>query len=240
MARSAGIPARVVTGFKGGTWNAYSGNYTIRNSDAHAWTEIWDPGSGAWLREDPLGCRGGTPTVEGGGRRRARGAHGPQLVRAPQQPARLLVPADRQLRPAVAGRHAEAVKSATDSSGKWLRAAFDGVCAPAQVVDPRPWDRAPHAQARPRRSRSRRACLAAGRDGRWRLDPWAGAGSWTGEARGRPLARRVDGPEALVSTSSACATGPRPPGRGRRRFSARRGRPLVRRRRRRASSRSTS
>ena len=42
LARSAGFPARVVTGFKGGTWNAYSGNYTIRNSDAHAWAEVWD------------------------------------------------------------------------------------------------------------------------------------------------------------------------------------------------------
>jgi transglutaminase-like putative cysteine protease len=54
LARSAGFPARVVTGFRGGTWNAYSNNFTIRNSDAHAWAEIFDEVSGSWLRADPL------------------------------------------------------------------------------------------------------------------------------------------------------------------------------------------
>lgn len=54
LARSAGFPARVATGFRGGTWNAYSNNFTIRNSDAHAWAEIFDEISGAWLRADPL------------------------------------------------------------------------------------------------------------------------------------------------------------------------------------------
>ncbi len=58
MARVAGFPSRVVTGFKGGSWNAYSNNFTIRNSDAHAWAEIFDEAAatyGAWLRSDPLG-----------------------------------------------------------------------------------------------------------------------------------------------------------------------------------------
>ena len=54
LAREAGFPARVVTGFKGGTWNGYSNNFTVRNSDAHAWAEIWDAKEGSWLREDPL------------------------------------------------------------------------------------------------------------------------------------------------------------------------------------------
>ncbi len=54
LARSAGFPARVATGFRGGTWNAYSNNFTIRNSDAHAWAEIFDEVSGSWLRADPL------------------------------------------------------------------------------------------------------------------------------------------------------------------------------------------
>src|SRR5262249_540086 len=64
LARTAGFPARVVTGFKGGTWNAYSNNFTIRNSDAHAWAEIFDEtaghGVGAWLRADPLGTSAGS------------------------------------------------------------------------------------------------------------------------------------------------------------------------------------
>ena len=53
LARTAGFPARVVTGFRGGSWNADSNNFTLRNSDAHAWVEIFDAESGAWLRADP-------------------------------------------------------------------------------------------------------------------------------------------------------------------------------------------
>jgi protein-glutamine gamma-glutamyltransferase len=52
LMRSAGIPARVVTGYQGGWWNA-SGNYLlVRNSDAHAWAEVWMPERG-WTRIDP-------------------------------------------------------------------------------------------------------------------------------------------------------------------------------------------
>jgi hypothetical protein len=67
LARAAGFPARVVTGFRGGTWNAYSNNFTIRNSDAHAWTEIFDERAGAWLRTDALAPEAGTQTTEGAG-----------------------------------------------------------------------------------------------------------------------------------------------------------------------------
>ena len=59
LARGAGLPARVVTGFKGGSWNAYSKNFMILNSDAHAWAEIWDDGRGGWLRADPLSAAAG-------------------------------------------------------------------------------------------------------------------------------------------------------------------------------------
>jgi transglutaminase-like putative cysteine protease len=52
LARAAGYPARLVTGFKGGTWNGFSNNLTVRNSNAHAWCEMWN-GAGAWLRVDP-------------------------------------------------------------------------------------------------------------------------------------------------------------------------------------------
>lgn len=53
LARSAGIPARVVTGFRGGSWNGFSGNFTLRNADAHAWCELYDADRGLWLRADP-------------------------------------------------------------------------------------------------------------------------------------------------------------------------------------------
>lgn len=54
LARSAGLPARVVTGFRGGSWNGYSNNFTVRNSEAHAWAEIFDEVAGGWRRVDPL------------------------------------------------------------------------------------------------------------------------------------------------------------------------------------------
>jgi hypothetical protein len=50
--RAAGVPARVVLGYLGGEHNA-AGNYLIvRQSDAHAWAEIWDDRTG-WQRVDP-------------------------------------------------------------------------------------------------------------------------------------------------------------------------------------------
>ena len=52
MMRAVGIPARIVTGYQGGDWNE-SGQYLlVRQSDAHAWTEVWQEGSG-WNRFDP-------------------------------------------------------------------------------------------------------------------------------------------------------------------------------------------
>ena len=50
--RAAGLPARVVTGYQGGEQNPVDGYYTIRQSDAHAWSEVWLPKLG-WTRFDP-------------------------------------------------------------------------------------------------------------------------------------------------------------------------------------------
>ena len=52
LMRAAGIPARVVTGYQGGARNEIGGYYTVRQSDAHAWSEVWLEGQG-WLRIDP-------------------------------------------------------------------------------------------------------------------------------------------------------------------------------------------
>jgi transglutaminase-like putative cysteine protease len=52
LMRAAGIPARVVTGYYGGTFNRYSDYWILRQSDAHAWDEIWIDGQG-WQRIDP-------------------------------------------------------------------------------------------------------------------------------------------------------------------------------------------
>ena len=52
LMRAAGIPARVVTGYQGGEWNPVGGYLVLRQSDAHAWTEVWLQGQG-WVRVDP-------------------------------------------------------------------------------------------------------------------------------------------------------------------------------------------
>lgn len=52
LARAAGISARVVVGYHGGEFNPLSGYLTIRQSDAHAWSEVWLEGQG-WIRVDP-------------------------------------------------------------------------------------------------------------------------------------------------------------------------------------------
>lgn len=52
LARAAGLPARVVTGYQGGELNALDGYVTVRQSDAHAWAEVWIDGQG-WQRVDP-------------------------------------------------------------------------------------------------------------------------------------------------------------------------------------------
>jgi len=53
LLRLGGVPSRVVTGYRGGEWNPWLRTITVRDSDAHAWVEAWDPGSGRWLRFDP-------------------------------------------------------------------------------------------------------------------------------------------------------------------------------------------
>lgn len=52
LMRAANIPSRIVTGYQGGELNT-EGNYLIvRQSDAHAWTEVWYDDEG-WTRVDP-------------------------------------------------------------------------------------------------------------------------------------------------------------------------------------------
>ena len=50
--RAAGVPARVVTGYQGGEVNPVSRQLVVKQSDAHAWTEVWLADLG-WLRVDP-------------------------------------------------------------------------------------------------------------------------------------------------------------------------------------------
>ena len=52
MMRVAGYPARVVIGYLGGELNPRANQITVRQSDAHAWTEYWSENLG-WVRVDP-------------------------------------------------------------------------------------------------------------------------------------------------------------------------------------------
>lgn len=52
LMRLAGIPARVVTGYQGGELNPLDNYMTLRQSDAHAWSEVY-LGDKGWVRVDP-------------------------------------------------------------------------------------------------------------------------------------------------------------------------------------------
>jgi transglutaminase-like putative cysteine protease len=52
LMRLAGVPARVVTGYQGGTWNMLGKFLEVKQADAHAWAEVWLDDSG-WTRVDP-------------------------------------------------------------------------------------------------------------------------------------------------------------------------------------------
>jgi hypothetical protein len=77
LVRAAGVPARIVTGFRGGVVNQLSGGIRVLNSDAHAWCEVWDEKEEVWLRVDPTP---GAMLVESG----AAGAAAAGLARMAQ------------------------------------------------------------------------------------------------------------------------------------------------------------
>ncbi|MGJ7579530.1 transglutaminaseTgpA domain-containing protein [Variovorax sp. RHLX14] len=55
LMRSLDVPARIVTGYQGGELNGVDGFWVVRQSDAHAWAEVWEAGRG-WVRIDPTGA----------------------------------------------------------------------------------------------------------------------------------------------------------------------------------------
>ena len=52
LMRALDVPARIVTGYQGGQVNNVDSFWTVRQSDAHAWAEVWMAGRG-WVRVDP-------------------------------------------------------------------------------------------------------------------------------------------------------------------------------------------
>ena len=64
LMRAAGVPARVVTGYQGGTLNTIDDYLVVRQRDAHAWAEVWLAGQG-WTRVDPTSAVAPARIMEG-------------------------------------------------------------------------------------------------------------------------------------------------------------------------------
>jgi transglutaminase-like putative cysteine protease len=56
MLRSQGIPARMAAGFAQGEYSAATGQYIVREADAHTWVEAYFPGYG-WIEFEPTSAQ---------------------------------------------------------------------------------------------------------------------------------------------------------------------------------------
>ncbi len=105
LARAAGVPARLVTGYLPGEFDPLSGTYVVQESDRHAWAEVFLNGAG-WVPFDSsprpeaaaLGRRGVHQSPQLGGLFRRR--YGDEVFRAvqssPQRLSQLLDGGPRQ------------------------------------------------------------------------------------------------------------------------------------------------
>jgi hypothetical protein len=66
MLRTHGVAARVVNGFLPGEYNEASGAFTVRQSDAHSWVEVYFPETKSWITFDPTPAAGRTEPVRSG------------------------------------------------------------------------------------------------------------------------------------------------------------------------------
>lgn len=60
MLRTQGLATRVVNGFLPGEYNDAAGAYTVRQSDAHSWVEVYFPQANSWVTFDPTPAAGRT------------------------------------------------------------------------------------------------------------------------------------------------------------------------------------
>lgn len=56
LARAAGLPARLVMGYAGGTYDPANARYVVTEADAHSWPEVYFPGYG-WIEFEPTASR---------------------------------------------------------------------------------------------------------------------------------------------------------------------------------------
>jgi hypothetical protein len=79
LMRALDVPARVVTGYQGGEVNSVDGFWTVRQSDAHAWAEVWEDGPAGCVWTPPALCRPGA-SVRFSACRRPQGVMATALV----------------------------------------------------------------------------------------------------------------------------------------------------------------
>lgn len=99
LARSAGLPARLVVGYITGTYDSTNARYIITEADAHAWPEIYFPGYG-WIEFEPTGGR-------------------PPIERAESAEDEIVWPEDSDIEPLV-DRGTEGVIPGVLTVGEWL------------------------------------------------------------------------------------------------------------------------
>ena len=91
LTRLLGIPARFVVGYTGGT-RLRNGSYEVKNTDAHAWTEVYFPSLG-WIRFEPTPAGQGTanaPNYMTAGT--GRGSNSDPIVKGTQTPGTSTTP----------------------------------------------------------------------------------------------------------------------------------------------------
>ena len=62
LARASGVPARLVVGYVGGTYDPVQATYTVREADAHSWVEVYFPQVG-WVEFEPTASQPGFQRV---------------------------------------------------------------------------------------------------------------------------------------------------------------------------------
>jgi transglutaminase-like putative cysteine protease len=103
LARSAGLPARMVIGYITGTYDSTNARYIVTEADAHAWPEIYFPGYG-WIEFEPTGGR-------------------PAIERAESEEEEFVWPADSEIDPLVDPGTRRRIPGAL-TVGEWLLISF--------------------------------------------------------------------------------------------------------------------
>ncbi|MFT3960561.1 transglutaminase TgpA family protein [Propionivibrio sp.] len=127
LMRAAGVPARLVTGYRGGKLMALTNYVVVKRSHAHAWAEVWD-GRRGWRRIDPVDIVALQKRVETGPQARER-AEPAATAPAPREEGRK----NAAPRPLPNGDFAERAPAAqlrlqpSDDAPSWLDALGDWI-----------------------------------------------------------------------------------------------------------------